>query len=171
MPDNFGLAAKSYDYRLFAIAAAVAAGGAYFVLAGFELVPSPSELHGPIWLATLCGLAFLLAGIALALRAYLRMDDHETDVPPDAPLWARMTFWLTGVGIAVCLALIGSWIAFGDGERRFSMSGLVNGPASDTAGRVVFGLGAVFTWFAVVVFVRIGYRRIFGRKAAPTARS
>jgi hypothetical protein len=158
-------AVKPYDYRLLAIAAAVMAGGAYFVLVGFELAPAPGVVNGPIWLGALCGLLFLLAGIALALRAYLRMDDREIDVPVDAPLWAKMIFWLTGVGMAICLALIGSWLAFGSGERAFSMSGLVSGPAGETLGRVVFGIGAVLTWLAVVAFVRVGYRRIFGNEA------
>lgn len=163
MPDDVALAAKPYDYRLFAIATTVAAGGGYFVLVGFDLAPAPGRINGPDWLGTLCGLAFFLAGIALALRAYLKMDDRETDVPADAPRWAKIVFWLTAVGITVCLASAGSWVAFGGGERHFSMSGFITGPANELLGRVMFGLGAVIAWIIVAVFARVGARRIFGK--------
>jgi hypothetical protein len=59
-----------------------------------------------------------------------------------------------GLAIAVTLATIASWVAFGSGERHFSMSVslpfIAAGKAgSDTLGRWVFGFVAVLTWIVI----------------------
>jgi hypothetical protein len=156
-------AAKA-DYRLLAIGAFVTAGGGYFMLAGAGLVPPPGEAHAPGWIVALFGLSLVLGGTAVALRGHLNMDDSASEAPPGTPLWIRLTFWLSGVGIAACLAIIATWIALGDGERSFKVAGAFSGAAGDNFGRVVFGIGAVATWLAVIAFVHAGARRIFGRQ-------
>jgi hypothetical protein len=157
--------AAKVDYRLLVIGAFVTAGGAYFVLAGAGLMPPPGQAHAPGWIVALFGVTLALGGIVVTLRGYLNMDDSERDAPADAPLWIKLTFWLSGVGIAACLATIATWIALGDGERGFRVAGFFSGPAGDGIGRIVFGIGAIMTWLAVIAFVRVGARRIFGKQS------
>ena len=158
-------AAKPYDFTLLAIGPIVAAFGFGLILVGLGLVPPPGRIYGPTWLAAAGGVIFLLGGVCVGLRAYLKMDDSETEPPAGTPMWAKLTFWLSGVAIASALAAIGTWIAFGEGPRNFGFSipGVISGPAGDGAGRVIFGIGAILTWLAVIAFVRVGYRKVFGK--------
>jgi hypothetical protein len=150
------------DHRLLIIGALVAAGGFYFMLIGFDLVTRPGRINGPMWLSALAGLVFMLGGICVALRGWLGMDDSQRELPADAPLWAKLTFWGSGVAITCALASIGTWIAWGEGMRGFTSSGVINGPVSDAFGRAVFGTGAIMTWLAALAFARAGYRKVFG---------
>ncbi len=153
----------SVDVKLIAIGALVAGGGGYLLLAGLGLLPPPGRVNGPLWLCAGAGLAFLLGGICVALRGYLGMDDSERELPADTPLWAKLTFWGSGVVITCALASIGTWIAFGEGARGFTASGAINGPVSDAFGRAVFGTGAIMTWIVAILFARAGYRKVFGK--------
>jgi hypothetical protein len=85
-------------------------------------------------------------------------------MPDTAPRWARVTYALAPVVVAAGLAAIGSWIAFGAGERHFSMAGMIGGPVGEGTGRVVFGLGALVTWLLVLALARACAKQIFGRK-------
>jgi hypothetical protein len=155
--------AKPFDYRLMAIGAAAMAGGIYFIFVGFGLLPSPGRINGPLWLSIGCGLVFLLGGVSVSLRGYLRMDDSQTDIPADAPHWVKLVWWGNTVAICCALASIGSWIAFGGGTRHFSVAGLINGSVGESIGRAAFGLGAILAWLIAAVFARAGWRKVFGK--------
>src|SRR5262245_50881912 len=109
------------NYFLAAVAAAV---GAYFFAVGARLLPipgGPANLHGPLWLILCAGLAFFLAGVAIAIQT-LGHANAGGELPPEAPRWMRAVQYLIALAIFVCFGAIGSWIAFGPGERHFSGS-------------------------------------------------
>jgi hypothetical protein len=152
------------DWKLVAIGVAVTAFGVYFGLVGFELVPPPSRINGPIWFALAVALVFAPTGLSLIVRALSGTDDDANDLPDNAPVWMKCVYWLDAVIVVASLATIGTWVAFGPGTRHFSMSGPVFGPVGEGIGRTVFGIGAVITWLIVFVFARAGAKKIFGKK-------
>lgn len=152
------------DRTLLALGALTAAAGFYFVLVGLHVVPPPSHSNAPGWVGALCGIVFFAGGLAVIARGAAGMSDQQRDMPETAPRWARVTYALAPVVAAAGLAAIGSWVAFGAGERHFSMSGPIGGPVGDGIGRVVFGLGAVLAWLIVLALARAGARQISGRK-------
>jgi hypothetical protein len=82
----------------------------------------------------------------------------------------RMGQYLIGVAIFASLAAIGSWIAFGPGERAFSGSiGFVAGDVGAIVGRIVFGTGAVIAWLGAIAFAVSGTRNLLGRARASRA--
>ena len=125
-------------------AAGIALGG-YAILDGSGLKPD----------------RFIAAPIALSLVSAAALLAF-----PQASYTARSVFGallITGFGVMT------SWIAFGPGERHFSVSiGFVgfaaSGPASETPGRVVFGLigiamdiAALWSWWTL-------FKRLAGRE-------
>ena len=152
------------DRSLIAFGTLIAAGGIYFALVGIELLPPPSRINGPTWLALLVGMVFLAAGVSVLVRGLSGADDRSGDLPDDAPTWMKTIYWLDSVIIVAGLAGIGTWIAFGSGSRHFTMSGPIAGPIGEGIGRTVFGIGAVITWLIVLAFARAGAKKIFGKK-------
>jgi hypothetical protein len=153
------------DRTQLAIGALTAATGLYFVLVGLHALPPPSRSHAPAWIVVLCGLVFLAGGLAVVARGAAGMNDQQRDMPESAPFWARVIYWLAPVVAAGGLAAIGTWVAFGPGERHFSISGPIAGPLGDDIGRVVFGLGAILTWLLVAALARAGAKKLFGGKS------
>ena len=153
------------DWKLAAIGVAVAAFGIYFGLVGFELVPPPSRINGPIWIALAIALIFAPTGLSLIVRALSGTGDDSSDLPDDGPVWMKCIYWLDSVIVAAGLATIGSWVAFGPGTRHFSVSGPVFGPLGESIGRTVFGIGAIIAWLIVLAFARAGAKKIFGKKS------
>lgn len=147
-----------------AIATAV---GGYFFAVGAGLLPipgGPSNLHGPLWLVLCVGLAFLLAGVAIVIQALGHANDSG-ELPASAPLWIRVLQYLIGLAIFVCFGLIGTWIAFGPGERQFSGTFVFADPATNAAiGRTVFGIGAVIIWLCTAAFAAFGFRKLFDHR-------
>ena len=141
--------------------------GLYFIFvgAGALTVPGgPRNLHAPLWILLAAGLVFLLGGAAVVLQALGRRANVEGELPDDAPFWLRATQYLMGVAILTSLGAIGSWIAFGRGERAFSASsGFFSGDVSAAIGRMTFGIGALITWFATIAFAVSGARKLFHR--------
>jgi hypothetical protein len=156
-------AAQPRDRTLLAIGGLTAAGGFYLLLAGLGLAPPPGPLHGPLWIGACAGFAFMIAGLGVIIRGAARMGDNDTEMPPGTPHWLDVIYSLMGVAVAASLAAIGSWVAFGGGERHFSISGFLSGPGSEVIGRSVFGFGAILSWLIVAVFARMSLRKIFGR--------
>jgi hypothetical protein len=133
--------------------------GLYFSLIGLGLLPipgGPRNLHGPLWIVLCCGLAFLLGGCCILLQRAAKANPVTGEMPANAPHWVRVAQYLMGVAIFACFALIGSWIAFGPGERTFG--GTV--PTGPTFGRIVFGIGAIITWAATIGFAVSGFRKL-----------
>ena len=77
----------------------------------------------------------------------------------------RVVRYLAMVAIFVSFAAIGSWVAFGPGDRAFTVSvPFGSGPASEIVGRVAFGIGAIITWLCTIVVAVIGARKLFPRE-------
>jgi hypothetical protein len=148
------------------IGAGAIAAGLYFPLVGLGLLPvpgGPRNLHGPLWLLLLVGVAFFLAGVAALVQVVGRAN-ASGDLPPDAPQWMRIVQYLIGVAIFGSFAMIGSWVAFGDGPRAFSGSFLFfDGATNASIGRIAFGIGAVITWLCTVAFAVSGARKLLRR--------
>ena len=156
--------APSPDWTLIAIGTLTAAAGAYFGLVGFEIVPPPSRINGPIWISLFVGLVFFAGGVSVIVSDATGAYDRSGDLPADAPLWVATVYWLSSVLAAAGLAGIGSWVAFGAGTRHFSISGFFSGSVGEGIGRTVFGIGAIISWLIVLVFARAGAKNIFGKK-------
>ena len=138
-----------------------AAVGLYFVLVGFGLFPIPggkANLHSPLWIVVCAGLAFLLGGVAVIIQFFGRANP-QGELPADAPAWMKAAQPLIGIAIATSLAMVGTWIAFGPGERQFSSN--VPGVGA-MVGRAAFGLGAIICWLFVLALVMRAKKQIFG---------
>lgn len=148
------------------IGIAAGAAGLYFLLVGAGVLPvpgGPSNVNGPLWILLCAGLAFLLAGAAVILQALARAND-QGEFPADAPSWLPAAQYLIGVAIFACFGAIGSWIAFGPGERVFSGSlFFLSNDANAVVGRAAFGIGAVIVWICAIGFAVLGGKKLFGR--------
>jgi hypothetical protein len=133
--------------------------GLYFSLIGLGVLPvpgGPRNLHGPLWIVLAAGLAFLLGGLAFALHLAAGGEPGSGELPKDAPHWVRLAQYLIGVAILACFDAIGSWIAFGPGERTFG--GTI--PVGPTGGRIAFGIGAVIVWLSLIGYAVSGARKL-----------
>jgi hypothetical protein len=155
--------ALPHDRPAFATGLTACATGLYFGLVGFGLVPEPSHINGPLWLGSFAGLAIFSAGLAIIIRALAGLNDGSGEMPPGAPRWMKAAYWLCGVVAMASLAAIGTWVAFGSGDRAFSMSGLFGGSIGASIGRAIFGICTIMTWVAVIALTRTGARKIFGK--------
>jgi hypothetical protein len=156
--------ARSCDWTLLAIGAALTGGGIYFALVGLATVPTPSKLHGPNWIALAVGVVFAAAGVNVLMRGWLGLPDNEPNLPADTPVVLVALQWFSAVAVIVALASIGTWIAFGSGERHFSIAGPVAGPVGNSIGRAMFGFGAIFTWLMAALMAYAGAKKFFGKK-------
>lgn len=138
--------------------------GLYMVLVGAGLLPPPSRINGPVWLAAAAGLAFLCAGASVLVRALLCVKDHDGELPHNAPLALQIVYWLSGLIATAALASIGTWIAFGGGDNRVSIAGPFTGPVGENVGRAIFAIGTVLTWLMVILLARHGAKKILGAK-------
>jgi len=100
----------------------------------------PSRREAPLWVISAAAMMFTLAGVLILLIENERLA------------WLRnLVSWL----FLVCLAIPFNWIAFGEGERVFSSSSSMlgvasSGSASETEGRVIFGIFAALMDMLVV---------------------
>jgi hypothetical protein len=142
---------------------AIAMGVITVLIAGGMIPAKPAKgEHAPMWLAVLSGSIFLLAGTAIMLRALAGGTAENGDLPADAPLWLRVLYYAMGLTIVGALAAIGTWVAFGPGERTFSTTipFLASGPANEWIGRVAFGAGAIIGWLMFAVFAMSWWRKL-----------
>lgn len=141
------------------------AGGLYFSLVGLAVLPVPGgrdNLHGPLWLALAIGVAAALAGVS-ALIQVAGGANARAELPRTSPRWMHVAQYLIFISLFVCLAALGSWVAFGAGDRQFSGSLPLHGSANEWVGRTVFGIGAVIAWFGAAAAVVIGARKLLRR--------
>jgi hypothetical protein len=156
--------AEKFDKTTAAIGAVFAAAGFYFVLAALGIVPPPGDANGPLWLVLAAGFVFMFAGCAVILQWAGGASMQTGRMSASAPNWLIAVQLLLVAMVSASMAAIGSWIAFGPGERSFSS----NVPFVETIGmgeiigRAAFGLGAIIVWlFAIAMAVR-GVRQLLG---------
>ncbi len=101
----------------------------------------PSSIHAPLWVLGAAGMVFILAGLMILLAGNERLA------------WLNnIVIWL----FVVCLAVPFNWVAFGAGERQFRgtstvMGAASSGAASESEGRMIFGIIAVVIDLVVVL--------------------
>ena len=150
--------------RLIAVGMASGLGGLLILLLAAGIIGDPRDVHAPRWVVGAAGLAFVLAGVAVATGPADRRP-----APASAPVtWYRS---LLGVAMVGLMAVAPNWIAFGPGERRFGGTlGIpflaVSSAVSQTMSRVAFGIAAVlldaiFAWIVVR-----GIRALLARRSA-----
>ena len=157
-----------FNVSTFALGALTCAMGVYFFLSGLCVVPTPGKAEGPAWIGLCVGLVFTAGGAAVMLRGAAGIPDDARDLPAGTPRWLQIVYWLMAVLIAVGLAATGTWVAFGPGERHFTVGGIISGPIGNDFGRTVFGFGAVLSWLIAAAFLWNGARKFFGSgKSSP----
>jgi hypothetical protein len=140
--------------------------GLFLLLIGLGAAPvNPGSVHGPLWIISAAGIAFMLAGISIAVGAIHGVSETG-DLPKDTSWWMRLFYTVIGVIIAGALASIGSWVAFGPGPRTFSGTGMfLLSPEAGEVGRILFGFGAVLTWLCTIAIAVSGARKLFSGKS------
>jgi hypothetical protein len=148
------------------VGAGAAAFGLWLILVGLGVLPPPGgprNIQGPLWLSVAAGLAFFLAGAAIVLQLWGNADERG-ELPPAAPNWMRFAQLSITVAIFVALSVLGSWVAFGPGARRFGGTFMFFSPyINEVIGRSLFGFGAVLCWLCTLLFAVAGFRRIRNR--------
>ena len=88
-------------------------------------------------------MAFVFGGLAVIIQTCEKVTPGG-DLPSTASIWVRATLRLLSLAVVVSLGAIGTWVAFGPGEREFSSS-IPFLPAwlNEPIGRTVFGSGAI----------------------------
>ena len=150
--------------KLAVVGTACVLGGILILLLAAGVIGDARDIHAPRWVVGAAGLAFVLAGIAVAAGP---ADGRPTTA--SAPGTWRSS--LLGGAIVGLMAVAPNWIAFGPGERRFGgMLGLpflaVSSAVSETTGRVAFGIGAVLLDVVFVWIVARGFRAALARRSA-----
>jgi len=142
------------------------------LLAALGILPSrpPAPGDAPAWLGWAIGLAFFLAGIVVILRSFAGADDSSAELPAAAPRVLRAVYDALAAVIPVLLAVLLSWVAFGPGERQFSVAAgsggiaMAVGGGGQVIGRVAFGFGAVLARVIVAGMMVSLARRWFMRR-------
>ena len=134
--------------------------GALAMLAVSGFLPSRGA-NAPLWVGIAGGMIFVFAGGALVLRWLAGGNADEAELPQSSPRWLRASYYLIGLACFGTLAAIGSWIAFGPGERAFTMtSPFGSGPGDPWTGRIAFGVGALVSWLFFILAARSYWRRV-----------
>jgi hypothetical protein len=135
--------------------------GALILLAVAGVLPSKGG-DAPPWVVACAASVFVLAGVLLVLRSFMGGDMSDSEMPRGTPLWLRATYYALGLGVVAALASVGTWVAFGPGERAFSVSisFLGTGPNNEWIGRAAFGLGAILTWLFFIAAAVAWWRKL-----------
>lgn len=141
--------------------------GALILLVSLGIVfPGTKPPEAGRWVGIAAGAAFLLAGIVVVLQTWAaKPDTPEGELPPDAPMWLRVTTYLFGLLIVASLAAIASWVAFGPGNRAFTgFTSFLPHWLDEAVGRSIFGTGAIITWLILIALAIVGAKRLRGQK-------
>jgi hypothetical protein len=141
--------------------------GTLIMLAAAGVLPSKGG-DAPAWVVACAALMFVFAGGLLVLRSFMGGEMSDSEMPRGTPLWLRAGYYVLGLGVVAGLATVGTWVAFGPGERAISVSipFLGSGPANPWIGRAVFGVGAVLTWLFFVVAAIAWWRKLVRNSAS-----
>jgi hypothetical protein len=137
--------------------------GAFLLLIALGFVlPDTKMQDAERWAGGAAGAAFLFAGIVVILQTLAaRPDTPEGELPPGTPMWIHVLNLVLILAIVAVLAGIATWVAFAPGERAFSgFMWFMPQRLGELAGRVVFGLAAVLTWFILLVIAVVGIKRL-----------
>lgn len=105
-----------------------------------------AKVHAPRWVIAICGLVFVAGGLAMLRVTWARSAQAQSQ-----PIF--------GVAILLGIAVVATWVAFGDGERRFTRTTSINDvvvdsrPLDERSGRFVFGISAVILDLVLVALV------------------
>ena len=156
--------------------ASIAAGVLASALGIFELLiglhvltPDHSTADpAPLWIAGLAGGMFFIGGVVVIIRTLVRGEaGPDGGLPVSAPLWLRASYDLMGVFIGISLAAIASWIVFGPDTRQFSgVSTFGTFVVGESAGRTLFGVGAILMWGIALAIAVNCARSLFLRRKA-----
>lgn len=152
--------ASPTEMKLIGIGLGIA--GLVCVLIGLGIVPVPggrANLHGPLWLAALIGVIFLLSGAACFIQGIGRANANA-ELPAVAPLWMRAVFYLVGVALLFGFAVLGTWIAFAGDARSFSGGIPLLGPGNVSLVRIMFCFAALTCWLAAIAYAVDGARKL-----------
>lgn len=137
-----------------------AAGGIPAILSGIgaiSLKPTPGT---PGWVAVCAGGIFVLGGAAV-INSYAigRGADADGALPHETPFGVRLAQYLIGLAIVGLMTGVSGWVAFGPGERHFSMTIAIpfvalRSAGGDLSGRIAFGVG---TLLLVMMLVALGW--------------
>jgi hypothetical protein len=156
--------ARSLDKTAIACGLFALALGLFIVLSAFGIIPSRGSTDGERWIGVIAGLAFVFGGLAVVIQTCAKATSAG-DLPSTAPIWVRATLHLLSLAVIVSLGAIGTWVAFGPGERKFSSSIPFLPPwLNEPIGRTIFGAGAILIWIFLIVMAVVGARRLCGRK-------
>jgi hypothetical protein len=143
-------------------------------LAASGVVPSrpPGPGDDPAWLAAPIGLTFFFGGMAVIVRSFAGADASSGELSENAPRALRAVYDLMVAAIPILLAVLFTWVAFGPGERHFTVSGGSGGSAvampvsggGQIIGRVAFGFAAVLGWVIAGLMGVSMARRWFSRR-------
>jgi hypothetical protein len=165
---------SSGDARQLYWAGALAiATGAFIMLMASGVMPTQGGGNSPSWVGYCAGSAFLFAGMAILLRGIAGGTASDRAIPEAAPLWMHVAQYLLGLAIIGGLGAIGTWVAFGPGERAFSISipFVLSPRGNEFAGRIAFGFGALLAWVFFAVAATYWGKRLLRRINSPAGTS
>jgi hypothetical protein len=138
--------------------------GVFIVLSAFGIIPSRGSSDGGRWIGVIAGMAFVFGGLAVVIQTCAKASPDGV-LPSNAPAWVGTTLYLLSLGIVMSLGAIGTWIAFGPGEREFGIPiPFLPGWLNEPVGRAAFGAGAVLIWIVLIPMAVVGARRLRGPK-------
>ena len=136
------------------------------ILGGLGLIPLKPTEGTPGWIGVAAGLMFVLAGAAVINGfAIAGGAAPDGDLRPDTPFGVRLVQYLLGMAIVGLMTAVSGWIAFGPGERHFSMTMALpfvarSSAGGELSGRIAFGVGTTLLLAMFVGFGVSGARRL-----------
>jgi len=134
---------------------AAVAGGVFIlsgilpVLGGLGMIDLHPTEGTPGWMGVCAGLAFMLAGLAV-INGYAIGGGVGPDgnLLPDTPFPVVLLQHVLGLAIMALMTTMAGWIAFGPGERHFSMTIALpfvarSSQSGEFSGRFAFGVATV----------------------------
>ncbi len=140
--------------------------GVFPILGALDIIHAPLTPGTPVWVGIAAGVLFILGGFVL-MNSYAfgpRPISDAEGLAAAGPYRAFAQVFLTAM-ICLVLAAITGWIAFGPGEREFSMSIDIPFYSSASksrglAGRVLFGFGAIMAAVMAIAVAVSGLRQL-----------
>jgi hypothetical protein len=134
--------------------------GLFIVLSAFGVIPSRGVSDGGRWIGVIAGMAFVFGGLAVVIQTCAKASPDGV-LPTNAPASVRTTLYLLSLAIVVSLGAIGTWVAFGPGQREFGISiPFLPGWLNEPIGRTAFGAGAILIWIILIPVAVVGARRL-----------